>query len=355
MKILIITHRNDAPPFIERVAEEIRSRGAEPVIFYASDFPVKATISFAQNADVETVSFNGHAIGRGDAIWARRYHQPVGLPEGMHKEHKRMALGETERFFQAMLAASPAFKMDPYARVRGADHKPMQQRIFREAGIGVPRTLGTNDPEAARVFLASCTQGAIVKMLSPEVLRKEDGTQQVMMTTTVGPETINRLEQLRLCPMYFQERVPKAYELRVTVFGTKIFAARLDSPKTNGAEVDWRNKGLEIIEQWRPYDLPKHVENALHRYQDEVGMQYGAADFIVTPEGEYVALEVNPAGEFFWLEANPPHHPMVAALVDVLTDVPGARRKFDGRWQNDRNGRSPSNQRVGKYTSMTVP
>ncbi|MRG91486.1 MvdC/MvdD family ATP grasp protein [Polyangium spumosum] len=330
MKVLILTHKNDAPPFIERVADEVRGRGAEPVVFYLSDFPVKASITFGQEPEGEVFLFNGHAIGAGDAIWGRRYHKPALLPEAMHPGHKKMVFAETERFLQGVLAACPAFKVDPYARVRGSDHKPLHQRIFREAGIRTPRTLGTNDPAKARAFLASCPGGAIVKMLSPEPFVKDDGKLQVVMTTEVGPETLARLEQLRLCPMYFQERVEKAFEVRATVFGNKIFAARIDSPRFEGADVDWRNKGLETIDQWRHHDLPRHVEEALGRYQDMVGMQYGAADFIVTPEGDYVLLEVNPAGEFFWLEANPPHHPMVAALVDVLVGASGARRAFTG-------------------------
>jgi biotin carboxylase len=31
-------------------------------------------------------------------------------------------------------------------------------------------------------------------------------------------------------------------------------------------------------------------------------LHYGAADFILTPDGRHVFLEINPAGEFFWLE-----------------------------------------------------
>lgn len=335
MKVLILTHRTDAPPFIERVAEEIRSRGAEPVVFYVSDFPMNATISFAQEAEGEVILFNGQAIGRGDVIWARRYHKPVGLPESMHPGHKRMTFAETERFLHGVLSACPAFKVDPYSRVRGADHKPMQQRIFREAGIRTPRTLGTNDPAAARAFIATCKHGAIAKMLSPEPFVKDDGKLQVVMTSDVGSDLMNKIDQIRLCPMYFQEKVAKAFELRVTIFGTKIFAARLDSQEFAGAEVDWRIKGLESITSWTPYELPEHIQDALHRYQDAVGMQYGAADFIVTPEGEHVFLEVNPAGEFFWLEANPPHFPMVSALVDVFMDVPGARRVFSSPHPNE--------------------
>ena len=29
---------------------------------------------------------------------------------------------------------------------------------------------------------------------------------------------------------------------------------------------------------------------------------YGAVDFIVTPDGDYIFLEVNPAGQFMWMQ-----------------------------------------------------
>ena len=35
---------------------------------------------------------------------------------------------------------------------------------------------------------------------------------------------------------------------------------------------------------------------------DAYGLNYGAIDLILTPEGEYYFLEVNAAGEFFWLD-----------------------------------------------------
>ena len=51
---------------------------------------------------------------------------------------------------------------------------------------------------------------------------------------------------------------------------------------------------------------------------DALGLNYGAFDFIVTPEGRHVFLEVNPAGEFMWLMRNP-GLPIHEALADVLS------------------------------------
>jgi hypothetical protein len=39
----------------------------------------------------------------------------------------------------------------------------------------------------------------------------------------------------------------------------------------------------------------------------ELGIVYGAADFRLTPEGEYVFLEINPAGEFLFVEQGAGH------------------------------------------------
>jgi ATP-binding cassette subfamily B protein len=72
--------------------------------------------------------------------------------------------------------------------------------------------------------------------------------------------------------------------------------------------------------------LPDDVAAALLRLLDLSGLQYGAADFIVTPAGDHVFLECNPAGEFSWLEQEAPHFPISAAIADLLTDAPGARR-----------------------------
>ena len=45
---------------------------------------------------------------------------------------------------------------------------------------------------------------------------------------------------------------------------------------------------------------------------------FGCIDFIVTPEGEYVFLEVNQMGQFLWVELANPEFPLLQAFAEFL-------------------------------------
>jgi glutathione synthase/RimK-type ligase-like ATP-grasp enzyme len=184
----------------------------------------------------------------------------------------------------------------------------------------------TNDAAQAKEFLASCPHGAIAKMLAAFAVYDEAHEESVVFTTALTEEHIAKLTDLRYCPMVFQERIVKHRELRVTVIGNRIFAAAIDSMAMPGAETDWRQKGISLLDRWTSYTLPPEVERSIAAYMDRIGMQYSALDFIVEPNGRHVFLEANPAGEFYWLQHNAPHFPLTEALADALTDQPGARR-----------------------------
>jgi hypothetical protein len=49
-----------------------------------------------------------------------------------------------------------------------------------------------------------------------------------------------------------------------------------------------------------------------------LGLNYGAFDFVVTPNDEWV-MECNPAGQWLWLE-HETGVPIAAALADLLTE-----------------------------------
>jgi glutathione synthase/RimK-type ligase-like ATP-grasp enzyme len=155
-------------------------------------------------------------------------------------------------------------------------------------------------------------------MMASFAVYGERGEEQVVFTTPLGARELEDLEGLDLCPMTFQEHVAKALELRVTVVGSQVMAASIDSQALPGARDDWRREGVTLINAWRPYTLPDLVQAQVLGMMEALGLNYGAFDFIVTPDGRHVFLEVNPAGEFMWL-ARRPGLPIVEALADVLT------------------------------------
>ena len=51
----------------------------------------------------------------------------------------------------------------------------------------------------------------------------------------------------------------------------------------------------------------------------DLGIAFGCIDMILTPEGEYVFLEVNEQGQFLFLEQLCPDLPMLDIFIQFLT------------------------------------
>lgn len=47
-----------------------------------------------------------------------------------------------------------------------------------------------------------------------------------------------------------------------------------------------------------PYILPRAIELKINRFMKKMNLDTGSIDMIVTPELEYVFLEVNPVGQY---------------------------------------------------------
>lgn len=330
MKIVLMTFSGDVTGKLGELRTLLAARGAEVLRFDTDRFPGEAQAHFAQDGARETIRLRCDGqdvrLEPGDAIWYRRARWAANLPKEMDPQIRHGCIVESEALLRGVMAAAPCFVMDPPDRVRARGHKPQQQRLARELGLATPRTLMTNDPAEARDFIASCRHGAIAKMLSAFAVLDDEGKEQVVFTTSIRDEHLEKLEGLRLAPMVFQEKIEKRLELRITVVGSRMFVAAVDSQRTAGAEVDWRERGVTLLPAWSDYSLPAEIERALERYMQRIGLQYSAIDMIVEPDGRHVFLEANPAGECFWLEHYAPHFPLTEAIADVLVGVPGARR-----------------------------
>jgi len=156
----------------------------------------------------------------------------------------------------------------------------------------------------------------VTKMLSSFAIY-EAGKELVVFTNPVKPEDLEDLSGLSLCPATFQELLPKSLEIRVTVVGHRVMSAAVDSQVSQRAVHDWRRDGVNMLQDWRPYQLPIEIEEKILRLMDYFSLNYGAIDIILTPDNRHVFLELNPSGEFFWLERSP-GLPISDAIADVL-------------------------------------
>lgn len=304
MTILLVTRSADEH-CTPRVFDRLADRGCDVVRFDTDRFPGEARISTTESGPTDgELILPGRTVELSQitAIWNRRLMPGGALPPSMDPGMRHAAVVESRKILTEVLDHSPAFAIDPIAVHERAAGKQHQFAVAAAVGLRVPKTRVTNDPDSVRALIAECPGGVVTKMMHRFDLPTEEGM-ATLFTNVLDDDDIAALDEgLVLCPMTFQEHIPKARELRVVAVGNHLWTAAIESPEHAGAEVDWRREGAELIGSWTPASLPKVVAERIRRLMERLGLVYAALDVIVTPDGEHVFLEANPGGEYFWLE-----------------------------------------------------
>ncbi len=185
-------------------------------------------------------------------------------------------------------------------RNRVAELKIKQLMVANEVGLEIPKTIITNDPEEAEIFFRKTkSEGVIIKRLGGGIVL--DGNQgSAIYTSLVSEADINDIGRVRYTPTLFQEYIQKDVELRITVVGNKVFPIEIHSQKSERAKFDWRRDTLNLLH--REHLLPEDVKQKIINFVHKLGLNFGAIDMILTPNGRYVFLEINPNGQWGWIE-----------------------------------------------------
>ena len=114
----------------------------------------------------------------------------------------------------------------------------------------------------------------------------------------------------------FQERIhPKAFEVRLTVVGEKMFGLRINA-RTEAGRTDWRADHDELV--YCVTEVPADVRQGVTALLKQLGLVYAALDLIVDDQGRWVfAGDVNPNGQWAW------DHPLREAIADALAEELG--------------------------------
>lgn len=226
----------------------------------------------------------------------RRQPGHFAFPTGMSAPERRFAVLESVCGLGGVLAAQAWRWIDHPGAVADASYKPRQLRVAARCGLNVPRSLVTNVAARAREFAAEVGGALVYKSLSTGVLTEADEVRIIYTSRLTADELDDGA--IALCCHLFQEWVPKAFDVRLTVVGERFFAVAVhaESPE---AEVDWRARYDEL--RYEVCETPGEVRCGVLAYLREFGLTFGAFDFSVTPDGRWWFLECNPAGQWGWI------------------------------------------------------
>jgi hypothetical protein len=315
--VLILTHSADRF-VVERVAAALERRGARAWRFDTDAFPARTRLSARRGGcGSDRVALERGELELADvaAVWARKVwtpHVDERLEPRLREGAVRESAAALRGFFDGLHGAR---WVDALETARAAENKLRQLRLAEDVGLDVPRTLTTNDPDAARAFCAEHGE-VVAKMLTPLSFGME-ASPFFVRTSRVRADDLAHLDDLRHAPMVFQELVPKALELRVACVGERAFAGAIDASRSERGQVDWRAARPDEV-SWTRAELPADVAARLYALLARLGLRHGAVDLIRTPDARHVFLEVNPTGEWGMLERDL-DLPIADALAQELT------------------------------------
>lgn len=293
MLLIISTSSDEHIPFVTKYLEE------KNVVFLFTDrIPNESLFTLSIDHLLASLDMKQISLDSISAVW---YRKPQAITiDGFDEKLNAFVAREWQMFLRSLYSClSDAFWVNPIPANTLTNAKLLQLRVAKQLGFAIPETIFTNNKKDALDFARK--HKVVALKVIDQVVIENQGSERYMYTKRLCHEDLSKLDGFQISPVILQEYVPKAYEIRVTCVGDVIFSCRIDSQSSNEGREDWRNGALRDVTHTL-INLPTNVEDKLRNMMRYYGLRYGAFDIIVTPDDQYVFLEVNPNGQWAWIE-----------------------------------------------------
>lgn len=312
--VLILSSPQDMHAHAMR--EVLELKGYRCDILFTPDFPRKLDFTINMRHDPARLEIaGGYAFElheRYSSVWRRRpYHSrpPRDYTEADRDIIRRECRDMRAGFFELLCPES--LWVNPLSCMTTERCKSLHLALARKIGFKIPKTIFSNSPiEIVNFFKGS--QGRVVYKTFNSLIP----------TTLLTEEMLQDGEGLRWTPGIYQEYIEKAYELRVTVVGRRVFTVRIDSQGTSRGKVDWREAqkqkpGVPVDLIFEPYRLSQKIEALCLELASNLQLAYAGIDLAVTQDGSCIFFEINSSGQFLWIDYET-RLPILDAMSEML-------------------------------------
>lgn len=172
--------------------------------------------------------------------------------------------------------------------LRKTENKVFQLLYAERNGFLTPKSFIGNNKSETREF---SHMKSIIKPITTGKILLKNTTEIYQTNYFLGLEG-----DISLTPIYLQEYMNKKYEVRLTIINGNFFPVRIDSVN----KLDWRQnyEGLTYSMIECPIEIKDKCLMLMKHYE----LNFGAFDFIINENDEWIFLEINPNGQWQWLE-----------------------------------------------------
>lgn len=296
---MISDHRDAHIPFVAKYLDK------SPIIVDPLQFVSGKELTYAFESGKEIVYYDGVRLQDVKGVWFRKPLPIKAEDLQVAPDFVQYSEAALKRMMSLLFTSlqDATWVSDYYAMVR-ANNKTLQTAIAHQLGMRVPDTLVTSDAKAANAFIASHPR-TVTKPLTP-IHPTINGRPKAFFTTLLKDGFMPDLSQLHLAPAIFQQAIEIVADIRVIVVGDQVFAAtvKAEGLPENTKVYDYRLGHYEgdVVLKAHDDEFPKDLAELCVQHNKELGLKFGAFDFVLDKDGVYWFLENNPNGQWAFVE-----------------------------------------------------
>ena len=236
-------------------------------------------------------------------IWARRGYARI-YPIIHQKEYSPEIVDNLKRHMNNESETLRSYIWELFSTKKMINHpekynfnKLIALHYAASIGLEIPDTIVTRNGNNIENFLKQ-KGNCITKSIQD--ITNFSGSNTSLSIGKIRQITISDVTEPYYWYSLIQKEIPKRYELRIFYWLGKCYSMAIFSQLDPDSSLDFRDVDVNGIHPNRmvPYKLPKDIQTKINKLMKTLKLESGSIDMIVTPENEYVFLEVNPVGQF---------------------------------------------------------
>jgi len=237
----------------------------------------------SQGSQLRDLTDEWFSVSDLDLIWWRRTNSPQQRPAGISDEEYEFASRQWLGALNGILFNQfvGVWLSEP-GKTTHAENKLVQLQAASKAGLRVPATLVSQEPDVVRDFIGRQDGSVVAKSVR--------GIRRCIQPVRVMAEQLTP-QLVKFAPTMYQEFIPGDRHLRINCFGEAIYPMM------------YRSKSLDSRDSLPPHELVKlspDIEAALKETMRLLDIRMAIMDAKLSPDDEFVWLEANPQGQFLY-------------------------------------------------------
>lgn len=301
IKVLVISNKSDLTS--DFVIKRLKERNIEFYRFNTEELTKTCSISLDFNLNkfflTDLISNRQFNLKEFSSVYFRR-------PELPSLNSKELSDGESS-FLKSEISYTlegvykilkDAYWVSPIYAIREAENKIFQLELAKSIGFTIPDSIVTNSFEDSISFYKRNNGNCIIKPIKSGLIEDECNS-KVVFTNILKNKPISK-KQIKISPNFFQSHIQKIGDVRVTIVGKKAFTTLIHSQENTQTQVDWR-KGENTLKHTK-IKLPIEILRKCTKLLSLLNLRFGAIDFILDEQNNFIFLEINPNGQWAWIE-----------------------------------------------------